>query len=244
MLQQQEVNTGSISLNDYSNSEQLAEQLASTVACQLRQGIDKHGVASLAVSGGSTPKVFFRVLSSHQLPWEKVVVTLVDERWVEPQHSDSNARLVAENLLRHKAQKARFIALKNRGETPFEGEDELEQSLRELPLPFDAVVLGMGVDGHTASFFPGADNLADALDMHSQRICLATRPPMAVHGRMTLTLPAILNTRFLALHFEGASKWQIFQKALGAASRGTYPVSAVLQQDKVPVNVFYTRGGE
>ncbi|MGS2722585.1 6-phosphogluconolactonase [Porticoccus sp. GXU_MW_L64] len=231
--------TDTVSIASYRCSDQLAEQLAAAVARQLRRGIDERGVATLAVSGGSTPKAFFQALSRRELPWQHVIVTLVDERWVDPDHPASNARLVAEQLLKNRARKARFMPLKNSSETPFDGADQIEQSLRELPLPFDVVVLGMGDDGHTASFFPQADNLEEALDMEGERLCLATTPPVAPHDRMTLSLPAVLNSRFLVLHFEGNNKWRVFQKALGMASQASYPVSAVLRQNKVPVNLFY-----
>ncbi|MCV6606475.1 MAG: 6-phosphogluconolactonase [Porticoccaceae bacterium] len=235
-----EVLTDTVSLCAYPSSEKLAEQLAATVARELRRAIEERGVATLAVSGGSTPKAFFQALSRRELPWQQVIVTLVDERWVEPDHPASNARLVAEQLLKNRARKARFMPLKNSSETPFEGVDQVEQSLRELSLPFDVVVLGMGDDGHTASFFPHADNLAEALDVDGERLCLAIKPPVAPHDRITLSLPAILNSRYLALHFEGDSKWRVFQKALGMAAQTSYPVSAVLRQDRAAVNLFYT----
>ncbi|MDM3870045.1 6-phosphogluconolactonase [Porticoccus sp. W117] len=232
--------TDTVSIASYSSSDQLAEQLAATVARELRDAVTERGVATLAVSGGSTPKAFFQALSRRELPWQHVIVTLVDERWVDADHPASNARLVAEQLLQNRAHKARFMPLKNSSETPFDGVNEVEQSLQELPLPFDVVVLGMGDDGHTASFFPQADNLEEVLDMEGERLCLPTTPPVAPHDRMTLSLPAVLNCRFLALHFEGSNKWRVFQKALGMASQASYPVSAVLRQNKVPVNLFYT----
>ena len=231
--------TDSVNLQSYPTPSELAEALADTVARQLRRGIEVRGTATLAVSGGNTPKAFLQALSLREVPWHRVVVTLVDERWVGPDHPDSNARLIRENLLQNRAVKARFMPLKSNHDSPFEAVAELTVGLSEL-LPFDALVLGMGEDGHTASFFPGADTLEQALDMGSGRLCVAVRPPVAPHHRMTLSLPALLNSRFVALHFEGKNKWRVFQRALGLSSRTSYPVAAVLRQTRVPVNVYYT----
>ena len=230
---------GNASIESFDSGELLARNLSTVVARQLRRGIDERGQVTLAVSGGNTPKCFFHQLSHQQLPWERVTVTVVDERWVAADHSDSNARLVAEHLLQHRARAAAFVSLKTDHDTPREAVGEVEMRLAQLVMPFDAVILGMGLDGHTASFSPGAAALREALDRDSGRLCVAVEPPVAAHRRMTLSLPAILNTRFLALHIEGADKLQILQRALGQMSEQLLPVSAVLKQTQVPVHTFY-----
>ena len=235
-----DVLTDSVDIETYRCSSELAEHLATRVARQLRQGIEARGEASLALSGGNTPKMFLENLSHRDLPWEKVIVTLVDDRWVDPSHPDSNACLLYNHLLKNRARLAHFLPLTNECSTPFDAVGRVQVSLNKLPLPFDAVVLGMGEDGHTASYFPFADNLSQALDLNNSDLCIAVKPPLAPYDRMTLTLSTVLNSHFVALHFEGRKKWQVFQGALGMVSQESCPVSAVLRQTQLPINVFYT----
>ena len=112
----------------------------------------------------------FRALATIDMPWSKVVITLVDERWVPQTHRDSNALLVHRHLLRDHAAKARFVGLKTEADDPFLASAEVEAKLLREVFPLDVVVLGMGEDGHTASFFPKAAGLSEALQSE-QRIC-------------------------------------------------------------------------
>lgn len=224
--------------HDFPSPDALAEALADAVAANLAAGITLRGAGVLAVSGGSTPKRFFKALSTRKLDWAKVAVTLVDERWVSPKSDRSNARLVTENLLVNEAKSARFVALWGGTETPTaEAIDRVNGHLSDLASPFDAVILGMGNDGHTASFFPGGDTLDKALTAHGPAISLNAAG--AVEPRMTLTLPVLLNTRALYLHMEGAEKAATLAKALADGAIEDMPVRAVLRQDKTPVHIYF-----
>jgi 6-phosphogluconolactonase len=221
----------------FTSAELLADGLADAVAANLKSGIEVRGVAVLAVSGGQTPKRFFAHLSKYDLDWKKVVVTLVDERWVDSNSERSNAKLVQETLLQNKADHARFVSLWSGGLEPNNAAIALtNKALRDLPSPFDAVILGMGNDGHTASFFPGADTLHEAL--------ISKGPALAIHAlgagepRVTLTLPMILKTHALYLHIEGAEKLATLETAIEDGPIHDMPVRAVLRQTKVPVNIY------
>jgi 6-phosphogluconolactonase len=223
--------------HSFATPDELADALASAVAGNLRNGIETRGVAMLAVSGGSTPKRFFDRLSRHTLDWHKVMVTLVDERWVAPDSDRSNARLVQDTLLQNHAAAARFIPLWSGGALP--DTDAIARTnaiLGEVPAPFDAVILGMGNDGHTASFFPGGDALDEALTAKGP--ALAIHAPGAGEPRVTLTLPILLNTRALYLHIEGAEKSSTLDKALSDGPVDTMPVRAVLRQTQVPLHIY------
>lgn len=143
-------------INQFATDPQLVEDLAVEIARHLQAAIASRDQATLAVSGGKTPLPLFARLSRSDIEWDKVTVTLVDERWVPEQHPDSNARLVKTGLLKGRARYARFLGLMTGAADPFTAEEQLDRRLGELPLPLDVVVLGMGEDGHTASYFPAA----------------------------------------------------------------------------------------
>jgi 6-phosphogluconolactonase len=194
----------------------------------------------LAVSGGSTPKDFFARLSREKLDWARVQVTLVDERWVADTDERSNARLVKSLLLQHAAGAAPFIPLYTGDATPETGRATANARIDALPLPFDAVVLGMGDDGHTASFFPGGDHLAEALDLDGRARVLPMHAPGAGEPRITLSLPTLLETRALYLLVAGEKKRDLLADArLGLGAARDYPVRAVLTQQRVPVAVYW-----
>ncbi len=223
--------------HNFASPDALADALAEAVAANLQLGIEMRGVAMLAVSGGSTPKRFFDKLSHRDLDWDKVMVTLVDERWVAPSSDRSNAKLVQETLLQNNASAAQFVPLWSGGDEP--NADAIAQTnvtLREVPAPFDAVIMGMGNDGHTASFFPGGDALHEALSAKGP--ALAIHAPGAGEPRVTLTLPTLLNTRALYLHIEGAEKSATLKKALVDGPVEDMPVRAVLTQTQLPLHIY------
>jgi 6-phosphogluconolactonase len=228
-----------IERNVFPTRERLAEALAEAVADNLIAGIEERGAAALAVSGGSTPKKFFEALALRDdIDWDLVTVTLVDERWVDEDSDRSNARLVRETLLQGSAAVARFIPLYSGGDEPDAvGIDKTNLAVAAIPSPFDAVILGMGNDGHTASFFPEGDALEAALSGDGPVI--AIRAPGAGEPRVTFTLPRLLSTGALYLHIEGDEKAQVLDKALETGPVSTMPVRAVLSQSIIPVQLYW-----
>ncbi len=222
--------------HDYPDRIKLAEGLAAGVAAVLAGGIATRGNALLAVSGGSTPALFFEHLSNVDIDWRAVTVTLVDERCVPADSDRSNAGLVARTLLRNHASQARFLPL-----FVANAADALESARKSMalaPEP-DAVVLGMGGDGHTASFFPGGDRLAEALDTNSPHRVESMRAPGAGEPRLTLTLHYLMTARFLALHIEGDEKRTVLDRALADGPVEELPVRAVLRGAANRLNVFW-----
>lgn len=222
----------------FADKQILAEHLAKDVAALLRLGIAERGAASLVVSGGSTPKPFFEALKQQSVDWSKVYVTLADDRWVDISHADSNEKLVREHLI---TGGATFVSLKTTDATPHAGEETISKVVAAMPRPFDAVILGMGDDGHTASFFPHAPELQHALYPENDNILSVglTPPSYAPHQRMTLTLPALLNARRIIIHITGASKQEVFEKACEHGAVEDMPVRAVIKQDKTPVEIYW-----
>lgn len=225
-----------IQLHPFPDADAVAQALAQAVADDLRAALVLRGTASVALSGGTTPRRFLQALSRQALDWKQVTVTLVDERWVADDHDRSNARLLKDFLLQGDAAQARFIPLYRPVAAP---EDALAEVSAALPASFDVAVLGMGTDGHTASFFPGGDRLAQALDPDAAAHVLPMRAAGAGEPRITLTLPVLRDAGRLYLHIEGAEKRQVLQQAMsGQGSGAGYPIRAVLQALKAPLQVY------
>lgn len=216
----------------FAGTAELDAALAAHIAQRLEEDLERHGNASLAVSGGSTPLGMFRRLAVQPLDWGRVWITLVDERCVATDSPDSNERLVRAELLQQRAAAARFLGLAGACSGSLE---QLEQQLDALPRPFSAVVLGMGTDGHTASWFPRAANLADLLDPANPGQLATTDPVTAPHRRVTLTLPAVLDSRELLLHVTGARKKELLHSAV----EKDFPVAAILAQNTTPATIWW-----
>jgi 6-phosphogluconolactonase len=219
----------------YPGQAELDRALAEHIAGQLRDDIKRRGQASLAVSGGNTPVGMFRQLSRCELDWPRVFITLVDERWVTPEDTDSNERLVRANLLQNLAAAAHFTSLKSEHDNACDALTTITRRLAAIPQPFTVVVLGMGGDGHTASWFPRATNLTALLDPTELQVVAATNPVTAPHQRMTLTLATVLRSRTIIIHITGEHK----EAVLRGASENHYPVAAILEQATTPVTVWW-----
>jgi 6-phosphogluconolactonase len=223
----------------FEDSAELADALAQTIASDLRSGIAVRGDATLVVSGGTTPKKFLAKLAQQDLDWAKVTITLADERWVPATHARSNEHLLRGTLLTGRAAAATFISLYTDVADPESGLAEIARRVDALPLPFDAVVLGLGNDGHTASLFPDGDRFAQACDPTNPARVSSMRSATAGEPRITLTLSALAATRALYLQIEGAEKQGTLVRVL--AGDGAYarsPLRALLHAARVPLNVY------
>lgn len=176
-------------LETYPDREMLMLGLADVIAGQLGDFLRRDGKATLSVPGGSTPGPIFDTLSGVDLDWANVAVVLNDERWVPEASDRSNTRLLRERLIRGRAAQARLIPLYAPAKTPEEMLPALEDGLRPH-LPISVLLLGMGADMHTASLFPGADRLEEALSPHAP-LLLPMRAEAAGEPRVSLTAPVL-----------------------------------------------------
>jgi 6-phosphogluconolactonase len=225
--------------HDFAERAALAEELADRVAAALDEATTARGRATLAVSGGNTPRLFFEALSSRDIAWDRVTITLVDERFVPETSDRSNQRLVVETLLKGKAGRARFLPLYNEAPDPVLAADRASAVIDALPRPIDVAILGMGTDGHTASFFPAGDGLTEALSMDAAKAVIAIEAAGAGEPRLTLTLPRIAEARLIVLHIEGAEKRQVLEAALRAGPERDMPIRAVLKQAASAVHIYW-----
>lgn len=226
----------------FSDAATMSAALADRVAAMLRHAIGQRGRASLVVSGGRSPIPFLHALGRRKLDWSRVTVTLADERWVPADHPDSNAGLVRSTLLQGDAAAARFIPLYGGEATPEEGLAACAGRLREVPRPFDAVVLGMGDDGHFASLFPGIAGLRELLGETGPALA-ATVPPAAPHPRLSLGHSALLDARRVLLQIQGEAKRKVIEAAARCENAEKLPIAALLRQRKAPISVFFCPAG-
>ena len=225
---------------NFDTRQQLDLALADKVSGILQQAISQKGKASIAVSGGSTPKGFFKVLSNKDIDWDKVTITLADERWVDINSDDSNTRLVHENLLQNKAAAAKFFHLK-------QGQDLCDEILADLNiaanstlLPLDVLILGMGEDGHTASLFPCSAQIKQALDINNDNALMKVEPTTAPHQRITFSFASLSQSKNTFLHLCGDNKKQVLAKALNGDDVFDMPIRKFLQADNIYTQVYWS----
>ncbi|MEF3047624.1 6-phosphogluconolactonase [Pseudotabrizicola sp. L79] len=204
----------------------LADQIASELADFLR----RNGKASLCVPGGTTPGPIFDTLSGVDLDWANVAVFLNDERWVPETSPRSNTRLLRERLIRGKAAAAQLVPLYAPADQPEDQLQALSDGLKPH-LPISVLLLGMGADMHTASLFPGADKLDQALAADAP-VLMALRADAAGEPRITLTAPHLKAAFCTHIVIRGAEKRAALERAANL-SPSEAPVRVVLDHATV-----------
>ena len=177
--------------------------LTKLISDKLKLAIDKKGTATFVVSGGTSPLKLFEDLSKIDLPWNKVQITLVDDRLVNKNHIHSNQKLINDHLLKNKAKLANFIPL---------SEKIIKSKI--IITPFDVNLLGMGEDGHFASLFPDMINDFNLFDLSADPNILT----ITSHGdpflpRITMNLSLILKSEFIVLLVKGSIKQKVIDQA-------------------------------
>ncbi len=225
-------------LKKFSSAEERDQLLCDMMIDDLLLAMQKRGKASLVVSGGRTPKRLFQLLSQQTIPWSQVMITLADDRWVATDHEFSNERLVHENLLQNYAAKAQFVGLKNHDDSPFTAEKFSHKEIEDrMSLPFDLLVLGMGLDGHTASLFPCAAQFQEVIE-EDKLMCRGITPLTSPYARMTLTLRALKNSRRIFLQIAGVEKLRTFLQ-IAADTSTKSPIRYLLDREN-PLQVFWS----
>ncbi len=212
-------------LVEYPDVEMMMIDLANIIAGELTAALDHEESVTLAVPGGTTPGPIFDVLCAADLDWSRVNVMLTDERWVPESSDRSNTRLLKNRLLTGRAAAATLLPLFAEGGS---SEDELPALSEGIAphLPLTVCLLGMGADMHTASIFPGADRLDDALN--GSEILYPMRAPGAPEPRITLSAKVLNGSINRHIVITGAEK----RAALEAAQKldpSEAPVAAILQ---------------
>ncbi|MGJ8583296.1 MAG: 6-phosphogluconolactonase [Marinosulfonomonas sp.] len=220
-----------MNLIEYPDREMMMMDLANLLAGEIAGVLRHDDTASLVVPGGTTPGPIFDVLCAVDLDWSRVSVMLSDERWVPETSDRSNTRLLKERLLVERAAQANFLPLYAAAETPEEKLEELEQTI-STALPISVLLLGMGDDMHTASLFPGADKLAEALAPDAP-VLMPMRAPGAPEPRITLTAPVLAGAISKHIVITGPKKRQALERATSLGDTMQAPVAAVLKDATV-----------
>ena len=212
---------------EYPDREMMMIDLANNLAGELAAALLHEDTASLVVPGGTTPGPIFDVLCAADIEWDRIRVMLSDERWVPETSDRSNTRLLKERLFVERAASAIYLPLYAHAKTPEEKLSELAENV-EPNLPISVLLLGMGADMHTASLFPGADKLAEAM-ADDAPILLPMRAPGAPEPRITLSAPVLAGALSKHIVIMGSEKRDALAQAVKLNDRLLAPVVAVLK---------------
>ncbi len=221
------------------NRELVDSELKEAIINALKDEIQAFGSASLLVSGGSTPKRLFELISYEPIEWNKVTVSLVDERFLPNGHADQNGELLKEFLLKNQASRANYIPLVF---DPSDIENNLKMAIsafENIRRPFTVVVLGMGIDGHTASLFPDSPMLDTAMNKGSSEVLLNITTPSSPYSRITFTRKVLLDAKNLFLHYYGNEKKKILDSVLDSINQDKFPISGFVNQKENPLNIYW-----
>ncbi len=217
--------------------------LSQALQASLQDLLARQARVVLALSGGQSPRAMMALLSQADLDWSRVTVQWVDERLLTRHHPDSNSELIESVLLQNQAAQAQwhnFLPQPQGEARVLDGAEQqavLQAALMAYKTP-DVVVLGMGMDGHTASLFADAPQFAAAMDRHQAQPLMIVEPPSAPYARISMTLVAILQAKTLYIAAYGAQKQALLQQAL-LTEEALLPITWVLQEAQdVPVHVF------
>lgn len=219
--------------HSYQDEHGLAQGLGIMLESAIEESLAIHSPALIALSGGSTPRTFLKYLCHQELPWQDIVWTPVDERFVPVDHQDSNEKMFRELLIECHPE-THFLSMIQH--------QDLDQSVqlyqrrfRTYGKTYDVCILGMGNDGHTASLFPDAPELAQAIKKDADCF-MAMHPQSAAQARISAGLETIMQSKVRILHIQGEEKKRTFTKALAVTNPAEMPIRWVCEQ---PLHVFW-----
>ena len=222
---------------EHFTAEAMADAVAEEVVAVIQRALEVRGEALLALPGGSTPRPIFERLAVTDLPWRKVTIIPGDDRMVPADNALSN---VAELDRVFSPAGATVVPLADDKQDYRAAGTLADIRLHQISWPPDLVWLGMGMDGHTASIFPGPD-LDQALNGPEAKRAIGILPdplpPEAPVARISLTKSAILSARSLVVTVCGQGKREIIEQAVAQGSSSEYPIGRVLADARQTVRI-------
>ena len=203
--------------------ENTAFKIATSIASTLEESVLKKGYATLVVSGGNSPVEIFAHLNQMLISWSKITVILGDDRMLDSANSDSNDKLIRENLIINKAGAAKYLSLIDPLVTP-----------SKLNFPFDVSLLGMGLDGHFASLFPELLANMSLFEVDAPHEIYLSENALGdpSYKRITMNLSMLLDSVRCILLVSSKSKREVLDQAIGDSR---LPIYHLINQNKVKI---------
>lgn len=227
----------SVEFHAYRSQDEANQGLLQALLTAVSGRLASQNHVSIALAGGSTPKPLYQKLSKQTLPWDRVKITLTDERWVPIVDDQSNERMLRE-CFSDRLKDMGLIGLKGGEDTAEEGVGLCELKLKKALGTLDVVLLGMGEDGHFASIFPSED-LVEQFEKNRERLCVAVNPENQCE-RISLTMSFLLTAPYIFFLIGGEKKKQQFYRALEGES--ALPIHHLLTSAKQSIHVFWFKG--
>lgn len=215
--------------NKYKTKHDLENFLVEDVIQHLKQDIDKHGIATLLLSGGSTPIELYKKLSRAELNWEDVIIGLVDERYVPTDNEYSNEKMLRETLLQNNASKAHFVGMIAYSNNLSLNIDVVSKKYEEYFSEITYTILGMGSDGHTASLFPNDKKSEASLNEEDTSILVSTNAPNYPNRRISCGFNFLKKSKKITLMLFGKEKLDV----LSNAKKNNLPISKFLDYTEI-----------
>lgn len=220
-------------MHTFENRQACVQALSSELAAQLQAALQVKPRARLLLPGGSGPQLLLPVLASAALDWSRVDLSATDERWVPANDDASNWRLLQQGV-------PQAACLDPRQGITRELAVQGWQAQLRAWLPLEAVLLGMGEDGHFASLFAQMPGLAAALEPGAEPACLLAHAPSEPRVRLSANLALLAATQWLGLLVFGAAKRELLETVLADTPAScALPVHALIWRTEQPVQVYY-----
>ncbi|MFZ4404809.1 MAG: 6-phosphogluconolactonase [Pseudobdellovibrionaceae bacterium] len=228
-----------IHIKKFAYKNECAKDLAESLCNDIQSDLKIQNECSIAMSGGSTPIPLWNNMQKIDLPYDKIKFTLVDERWLPATDVNSNQF----QMLKHwnKLPLSSFVPLYGNEETALLGQSACEKRLQGLKWPLTAVILGMGTDGHTCSWFSDAKEFSQLLDLNQEKICLPMQSVSSNWPRITMTLQAVLKSKKIYLHINGMNKILILEKILSDPEQSPLPIANILKEKNIPIYIYTSK---
>ena len=224
---------------DFDAAEDLIDAVVGDVSFIIESALDARGQALVAFPGGTTSKPILEKLAQANIRWKSVTIIPTDDRLVPVDNPLSNVAMIARIFI---PKGARVIPITSEAADHHLAGKAANARLADLHWPPDLVWLGMGVDGHTASIFPGPDMetaLNASADVRAVGVAPDPLPPEAPVNRVTLTASAIAAARTTMLVISGPQKKAVLDSAIEQGKKSNYPVGQVLEKITVPLDVYW-----
>lgn len=224
-------------LNSYNSINQLIEKLVNYTSEIIKNSILEKEFCNIAISCDQLSQAFFQELSKENLNWDKVNITLCDEKCIDPLNLESNSYLIKTYLLKNYASKANFFPLFDEKISTFQNLLKTKSMLNNLS-PFDLVILNLREDGSTASLFPNSCKLQNALTPHYHEKIIQITPQTIAYSRFSFTLHTILESKNILIYFEGEDRLRTFNKALKPGNHFFLPISSILNSGHTNIKIL------